>query len=568
MPIAYGDGQAWPPLDYECSTSLRLYREYEAWYAGDAEKLWSFYSNQPAAATPYPAYRPSQFQPGLLGFLARFFWGRPLTPGQSTTHSHVPAPADVSALSRSLLWAEPPGFSVPDQDRRSVGADGSVINANPAQERLEDILDQGGWYATFSEASEIASAYGGAYVRAQANVGFTDVPTGKVITPDYAVPEWGPDDSLLAVTFWRFVHMAPDGQQGPVLRHLERHEMGGAGSRPACVVYHALYRGSADKLGQVVALEEGDAECRRLAALVGPEGEIIVGTSRLDVQYFPNLRPHRVIKGTPLGRSDYQGLTGKFDEIDEVWSSLLRDIRLGKGRLIVPSSYLRSLGPGRGATFDVEQEIFQAVSVEGPENPLQISAEQFAIRVDEHLRAADALWRTIVRSAGLAADAFGEEQSDGPAMTATQVTAKSSRTAATRGDKISYFTPPLRRLCFVLLELDAMYYGSGITPSPVQVEWPDAAAPDPAKLAQTLQYLEAAKAISTRQKVVMLHPDWSTEDVDEEVQLIRGESAPAIVEDPGTFDGGAHSGDMSMGDGTESGDSLTSGAADGGQDGG
>jgi hypothetical protein len=538
VPIAYGPGQAWPPLDYETNTGLRLYHEYEAWYTGDAEKLWRFYSNQPAAATPYPVYRPSQFQPGLIGFLARFFWGRPLTPGQSTTHSHVPAPADVSALSRSLLWAEPPGFAVPDQDRRSVAADGAVLNANPAQERLEDILDQGGWYATLSEASEIASAYGGAYVRAQANVGYTDVPTGKVITPDFAVPMWGPDDSLMAVTFWRYVHVGQDTpSSGPIMRHLERHEMT-RGPRPVCIVYHALFRGSADKLGSVVALEEGDAECQRLALMVGPDGDIPIGTSRLDVQYFPNLRPHRLIKGTPLGRSDYQGLTGKFDEIDEIWSSLLRDFRLGKGRLVVPSAYLRSLGPGRGATFDPEQEIFQAVTVEGPDKPLQISAEQFAIRVTEHLAAANALWNTIVRSAGLAADAFGEEQDQGPAQTATQINAKSSRTAATRGDKISYFTPPLRKLCFVLLELDAMYYASGITASPVSIEWPDAVAPDPESVARTLQFLEAAKAISTRQKVTMLHPDWSAEDIDEETELIRNENAPpAPLEDPGSFTG-------------------------------
>jgi hypothetical protein len=148
----------------------------------------------------------------------------------------------------------------------------------------------------------------------------------------------------------------------------------------------------------------------------------------------------------------------------------------------------------------------------------------------------DALWKTITRGAGLAADAFGEESGDGPAMTATQANAKKNRTAGTRGDKILYASPGLRRTAFVILELDALYYGSGITASPVMLEWPDAVAPDPLKIAQTLQLLEAAKAISTRSKVEMLHPDWSDEDIDEEVELINEENAPPpALEDPGTF---------------------------------
>lgn len=535
MPISYPPGTAWPPQDYETERARKLYDEYEAWYSGDPAKLWSYYSNQPAAATPYPVYRPSQFQPGLIGFLARFFWGRPLTPGQSTTHSHVPAASDISALSRSLLWTEPPAFTVPDQDRTSVAADGVVLNSNPAQVLLDKLLEDGGWYAIFSEAAEVSSAYGGAYIRAQANVALTVAPTGDVITPDHAVPQWGPGRTLLAVTFWRHVHTNVDyTSSGPIMRHLERHEM----ISGRCVVTHGLYLGSADKLGKLVSLQDGDDECQRLAKLVGPDGSIYVGTDMLDVEYFPNLLPHRIIKGTPLGRSDYQGICGKFDELDETASSLMRDVRNGKGRLVVPNGYLRSLGAGKGATFDPEQEIFTGVSMENPEQPLQIQITQFAIRVDDHIKTMENIWRTITRGAGLSADAFGEQETDGPAMTATQVNAKTTRTAATRGDKILYASGPIRRMCMVLLELAQLYYGSNVPVSPVKLEWPDAAAPDPMKIAQTLQFLEAAKAISTREKVTMLHPDWNDADVDEEVELIKEENAPPPpLQDPGTFTG-------------------------------
>lgn len=532
MPIDYPTGAAWPPQDYECMRSAELYTEYHAWYSGEPVELFRYYSRQINAQ--YPAIRPSQLRGGAVGFLARMFWGRPLTPGQSTTHFHIPAASDLAQLSSDLLFAEPPAFTVPDQDSRHTASDGAVVNANPAQEALEMILDQGGAYAVLSEAAELAAAYGGVFIRATSNVDLIDVPVLDAIPPDCALPDWGPAGMLTGVTFWRVV-----GAHGPGdstrLRHLERHEIDPASK--TCAIYHALYRGSIDRLGQLVPLQDGDAECQRLAQLVGPSGEIDVGTTKLDVVYMPNLRPNRDIRGTYLGRSDFSGLAPTFDALDETWSSLMRDIRLAKARIIVPAAYLRSLGAGRGATFDAEQEIFVGVSTEGPDKPLQMSAEQFDIRVDQHLATAQGLWATITRAAGLSADAFGETQ-DGAPMTARQVGTKKERTASTRGKKINYATRPLRSISFVLLELHALNGDTSITPSPVDIEWPDASAPDPMALAQTLQYLEAAKAVSTRQKVLMLHPDWDDTDVDEEVQLIEDENAPPPMPDPGTFDGG------------------------------
>jgi hypothetical protein len=40
----------------------------------------------------------------------------------------------------------------------------------------------------------------------------------------------------------------------------------------------------------------------------------------------------------PLGRSDFSGLEISLDTLDEAHASWMRDIRLGKARLIVPHS--------------------------------------------------------------------------------------------------------------------------------------------------------------------------------------------------------------------------------------
>lgn len=60
----------------------------------------------------------------------------------------------------------------------------------------------------------------------------------------------------------------------------------------------------------------------------------------------------------------------------------MRDLKLGAGKLIVPEAYLRSNGPGAGASFDTLREMFVGLQVPGDPNKTRIfSAHQFAIRV-------------------------------------------------------------------------------------------------------------------------------------------------------------------------------------------
>jgi hypothetical protein len=500
------------------------YREWGAWYGGNPADLTAVYGG-PAGPAPIgrrffgsdmgAVNHPAQYRGGVQGWIARKWWGQPITAGQNTTKLHIPAAADIAMISADLLFTQLPAFTSDDKT---------------AQERLEGILDLGGVHSRLLEAAEVCSAYGGAYVRVCVDTSISDVPLFEAIPPDAAIPEWR-YGILTAVTFWREV----DGDAGAVLRHLERHEVTpGVGA----VIYHALYRGTSDRLGVPMPLDYGDEECQRLALLVNEAGAIPAGATgrpveHLDVAYVPNMRPHRLIRGSNLGRSDFSGAEGPMDALDEAWSSLIRDIRLAKGRLVIPSAYLQSGGRGAGASFDMEQEVFQTVdALTDPTQGMSITVAQFAIRTTEHLDAAAAAWRVIMRTAGLSADAFGEDPG-GSAITAKEAGQRGERTESTRLRKIAYWRDALRRLARVALELDAAHYKGAVAIEPIDVEWADEAAPDPESLAKTVQLLDAAKAVSTKTKVVMVHPDWDDAAVLEEVDLIDG---PA-VEDPTAFDG-------------------------------
>lgn len=501
MPIEYAPDTEWPPPAVQLAQPY--YREWLAWWRNDTDELSKIYTSVVA---------PSLRREGVRGLITRF-WS-----GQSATISkrlHVPAASDVSSISAGLLFADPPTLSITD------GA------GTPEQDRLDEILTEGGIYSMLHEAAEKGSAAGGVYLRASANTDLADMPIGECLLPDTAIPEfYGP--FLIAVTFYRVV----SGDRTPVLRHLERHEM--IGKR--CVIFHALYEGNARKLGRRVPLQD-HPDTAPYAALVDDRGMIDVGTSVLDVVYEPNVKPHYDPLLGQLGRSDYAGAEQQLDALDRVWSSWQRDIDLGQGRLIVPRQYTRRTGDGRGSAFDTSQEIFTPIDAQlGSEgDKLAITIAQFQIRVDEHERTSQNLWRIILQRAGL--DGNENQSENSPAETATSVNSKAGRKRGTRATKTRMWTPALRRFAQVLRELDALYFNGRPVTAPVDVEWPDAAAPDIETLARTIQLLDAAKAVSQRTKITMLHPDWDSDQVDEEIAEIDGDApAPEDPADPGGFD--------------------------------
>jgi hypothetical protein len=517
MPLEYGPDAAWPPADI--AAAAPFYREWLAWYRGDARELRQFYAS--AATVGNPPVRPSQMAGGVYGALGRTFWGRPVNQtGQ--IRQHVPAARDVAGLSAALIFAEPPALLLPD-------ASGS----DPSQKALDELLNDGGVYAGLHEAAELGAAAGGVYLRASANAVIAEGPIVDAILPDQAIPEfYGP--WLLAVTFWRVISKP---NQTPIVRHLERHEMT-PGPSPVCIVEHAVYEGASNRLGRRASLADY-ADTARLAGLVDSGGRVLIGTTRLDVVYVPDMLPNPMLPGGRLGRSALSGAEGQMDQLDEVWSSWMRDIRLGKGRLVVPRQYTRRFGDGEGSYFDPEQEVFTSVNAQlgASDSPqLQISAAQFNIRVAEHQQTSQELWRIILRNAGLEGNEDSGENS--PAQTATAVNDKTSRRRGTRSVKMRYWTPQLRRLSFVLQELLKLYWPGMFPgqPRPADIEWPDAAAPDMETMARTLQLLDAAGAVSQRTKVEMLHPEWSSDQVDVEVLAIKSDvPAPPDPADPNAF---------------------------------
>lgn len=511
--------QPWPPPEYEpVAYQLRL---WDAWWTGDRDRLaWVYYNlgaNSPTGRQFFsstgeaglPAPRPGQFRGGLLGSVEYSFWGDPTPPGEKRTKLHIPIASDIAQTSASLLFAKPPVFksALPDEKQAAIN------NA-----WFETLVDDH-FHARLLEAADMCSGHGGVYLRVVWDRTVRNKPWIVPIPFDVGHPEftW---DVLSAVTFWKV--LSDDGST--VLRHLEKHVPG------QNAIMHGLYLGDQTDLGERIGLDQHPATAR-IAADPTMQGDTIFFPDQpLDaasVVYVPNMTPNRIWRDLgdqtwSLGRSDYTSIEPIMDALDEAYSSWMRDVQLGVGRIIVPQDYLDNIGKGKGAVFDPSRRVYSPLNYmhdTGSGKP-SLEVVQFDIRVAEHQATCQDLVNRIVAGAGYSAQTFGDYEG-GQAITATEVTSRERISMLTRSKKINYWRPALQDIIYGLMTIERIYFGNtAIVPERPDVEFIEAIAPDMSTLAQTASLLSAADAASKQVIVQYVHPDWTPDQVDEEVARI------------------------------------------------
>ncbi|MFD3638215.1 hypothetical protein [Streptomyces griseus] len=516
----------WPPSRLEIPhADMDMWR---AWYAGDTGHLAQVYGG-PAAYTRNGvarAFVDVDKRRAVGGDELRMFWGQDPSPGQQAAKLHVPIGGDIAEMSANLLWAEVPQVTV-DVDSTDKAT------AESTQAQIGRYLDDRG-HAKFREAAELAAGLSNVYLRVVWDKSLRPRPWLDVIPATGVVPEWR-WGMLAAATVWR--ELEPLAEGGDVWRLLEYHTPGS--------IEYGVYRGNNGTLGMLMGFEDHH-ETEFLVKRTDVHGRQATGVDRLLITHMPNVLPNRIWDGVPdtapLGRSDYAGIEPMMDALDESWSSWMRDLRLGKARVVIPQEMLDTNGPGNGASFDLDKELLVEVSgfLGDAQKPIgeSITDLQFKIRVDEHERTTKALRRQILASAGYSAQSYGEEGS--VAVTATEVAARKEESLTTRGLKVLYQRPALLEVLTTMMWVDVKHCGAKkVDPTAeLTASWPQAVQPDPEATARTLSLFEAAGAISTYMKVKMREPSWDEAEVLAEVRRIRDDKTQTPAGDPFNTGGG------------------------------
>ncbi|WP_432679349.1 hypothetical protein ACRAJ3_11450 [Rhodococcus pyridinivorans] len=496
-------GMDWPPAPV--APVIARVAECRVQWEGNPDKLDEFYAgNLPSGGV----------QRGLRAAW-NAFWGRPATPTQQNTRRlHAPIPAEIAGLSATALFSKPPTVLAP-ANVTIVTEDGKVntVRDEAIQKRIDDMFNAPRFHSALYTAAETCSALGGVYGRVVRDRSVQDDPWIEWVDPDRAIPDWH-RGRLRAVTF--FTELDNGGDTRNVWRHLERYERGR--------IVHELYRGTSNTLGKLVPLaEHPDTATMDVDLDTDGYSYIPLGEQVLAVEYVPNKLPNPEWSAdnylSNMGASDCGApdLVPLYHEIDHTYSSLMRDVHLGKTRVFASRDILSHRGPGGGLTWNEDQELYTQVNSKiGKDNSVESIFEfhQPSIRVLEHDQVGEMLLREVLRRTGYSPVSFG--MSDEVAQTATEAAGKKESTVTTTEGKARYFGVALQHLTTTCLQLAGVNIAE-----PVDIDWPPFAQESDLSRGQTVQAWETARAASTRTKVRYLHQDWTEEQVDEEVALIE-----------------------------------------------
>lgn len=135
----------------------------------------------------------------------------------------------------------------------------------------------------------------------------------------------------------------------------------------------------------------------------------------------------------PLGISVFANSTDTLKALDVAFDSFAREFILGKKRIIVPSSCVQTaidIETGLPTRyFDADDEAYVALKCD-EERELKITDNTVELRVDEHIKAINALLNILCFQIGLSPGTFSFDANEG-VKTATEIVSQDRKTART-----------------------------------------------------------------------------------------------------------------------------------------
>lgn len=284
-------------------------------------------------------------------------------------------------------------------------------------EYVERVLEENGFFDMLSEKLPYAFAMGGCVFRPYINRGKIGIDC--VFGGNFLPVEWDGNGIYSAC----FRSMLTKGNSRYTLLEKRGNEGGTAYSE------HKLFSASDGISGSV-----SGKECK--LSEIYPELSSRVYYNGTDGQLFSVFKvfgANNLFPRIPLGISVFANAIDTLRALDVAFDSFAREFILGKKRIIVPSSCVQTVvdiatGEQR-QYFDADDEAYVALKCD-EESELKITDNTVELRVDEHIKAINALLNILCFQTGLSSGTFSFDVNEG-VKTATEIISRDSRTAAT-----------------------------------------------------------------------------------------------------------------------------------------
>lgn len=317
------------------------------------------------------------------------------------------------------------------------------ISDETFNENIKNVLEANSFNNEFQRYLEYAFALGGMVAKPYFDNGIKI----RFVTADCFVPNrWDADDIREGV----FITETNKGKYLYTL--LEWHEWEGE----LYVIRNELYR-------RVVADSKDDLGIKVPLETLYPKLDEEVSINGLKVPLFVYFKPNtanNIDLMSPLGIPLYANSLSMIKALDIAYDSFVREFRLGKKRIIVPASAIKSvIDPTTGAFhryFDPTEEIYEAMQFGDMDSSTnQIQDIKIELRVEEHINAINALLGHLAMQIGFSAGAFTFDAAG--LKTATEVISENSKTFRTKQSHEILVEAGLKQLIEAIGQIAVLY---------------------------------------------------------------------------------------------------------------
>lgn len=413
-----------------------------------------------------------------------------------------PLPKRIAQAYADFLFAEDPAFTVPDETD---------------QANLDEVVAENRLPANLHRAARWVVSEGEAWWKIHVNKQVAQVPMVDWYSRLSVIPLlYG--DRLLACGFvverCRETLGEGDDMQTTVWRHVEVHTDGR--------VVNVIYEGTNDTLG-----ERRDVAAR-------PETEMLQPEWAHGLPMLAGRVVNEIDDDPALGDSEYDQVQDELLALNEAMTIASENARLtGKDRIFAAGRFRRSDG-----TFDASMEVFE---VDSDGSTLGESGDRPPIFAVEKTYDADPLWLhvrnlvgTILSRVGLVPQFVGQDV-DGQAESGTAIRLRFMPTTNAAKGKAREWDATLPVLAGLLLRVLGLevesggfgrtYRGDDTLPS---VERGDVLPVDEGETIEDNAMAVTAEIRSRRTAIAAQHPDWSREQVDDELAEIGRDTSLSL----------------------------------------
>ena len=364
----------------------------------------------------------------------------------------------ICAEMAGLVWGEDCTVNVSIEGREQADADGNPI-PDPLNEFVQDVFIKNAFHEKMQESIEEGLALGGAAMKSWAEVKHdengNEIPDTRKLMIGYAMADQFVPVSWDNARVYEGVFISRIAKDGYYYTRLEWHTWNGL----TYVIRNELYRseitkGVNNETQDILGVRYPLAE---IYPYLEEETEIPVEESLFC--YWRTPIANNLDDNSPLGMSIYGNSLETLHALDICYDSFVREFRLGKKRIIVPSRAVRTVvDPTTGEVcryFDANDETYEALASDAPED-LKISDNSVELRVEEHIAAINAFLSILCLQTGFSPGTFTFDQHTG-LKTATEVVSEDSKTYKTIKTIQKQLRPAIEHLVRNIIDVAILY---------------------------------------------------------------------------------------------------------------